>query len=137
MGGFRRNKKAISQIAGTLYPLHLLRKIEMLRATVAARVARPTTVLMGTNKGKIVSWNASRGFGFVENAADKMQYFVHNSSVAVGNGGFPALTLGQAVEFDFTSADDRGRISATNVTAIGGAPLLAGQRPLAPREDDY
>jgi cold shock CspA family protein len=113
------------------------RKIEMLRATLAARIVCPTCVLLGANKGKIVSWNANRGFGFVENGADKMQYFMHNSCVVVEDGDFPALTLGQEVEFDFTTPDERSRVSATNVTSVGGAPLPAGQRPAAPREDDY
>jgi cold shock CspA family protein len=101
----------------------------MLRATLAARIVCPTSLLLGANKGKVVSWNASRGFGFVENDADKKQVFVHQSSIVVENQGFRALTPGQDVEFDVNPADDRGRVSATNVTSIGGAPLPAGQRP--------
>ena len=79
------------------------------------------------NKGKVVSWMAGRGFGFIEDEADKKQHFVHFSALKVETGGFRALTIGQEVEFDVTSQD--GRTKAENVSAPGGAALPSGPRP--------
>lgn len=79
------------------------------------------------NKGKVVSWMAGRGFGFIEDEADKKQHFVHFSTLQVVPGGFRALTVGQEVQFEVNSQD--GRTRAENVTAANGEPLPSGPRP--------
>lgn len=79
------------------------------------------------NKGKVISWIASRGFGFIEDDADKKQHFVHFSALKVVQGGFKALNAGQEVEFDVVQQD--GRTRADNVTKVGGGLLESGPRP--------
>ena len=86
-----------------------------------------STALLMAEKGKCVSWMNNRGFGFIEDDADKKQHFVHFSALKVEAGGFRALTTGQEVEFDIASQD--GRTRAENVTAPGGSPLPSGPRP--------
>lgn len=85
------------------------------------------------NTGKVVSWMAGRGFGFVEDAEDKKQHFVHFSTLQVVPGGFRALTVGQEVQFEINTQD--GRTRAENVTALNGEPLPSGPRP-PERSDD-
>ena len=98
----------------------------MLRATTLNRsVFSASAVLL--NKGKVVSWMSGRGFGFVEDDADKKQHFVHFSALKVEAGGYRGLTVGQEVEFDVATQD--GRTRAENVQAPGGAPLPSGPRP--------
>ncbi len=86
-----------------------------------------TAALFMPVKGKCISWLATRGFGFVEDADDKKQHFVHHSALKVEAGGFRALTVGQDVEFDVVNQD--GRTKADNVTGLGGQPLPTGPRP--------
>lgn len=96
----------------------------MLRATFLSRMA-PCAILL--NKGRVVSWMSNRGFGFIEDDADKKQHFVHFSALQAEAGGFRALTVGQEVEFEVASQD--GRTRAENVTGPGGAKLPSGPRP--------
>jgi cold shock CspA family protein len=77
--------------------------------------------------GRVMSWMAGRGFGFIESDDDKKQHFVHFSAVKVEAGGFRALQVDQRVEFQIVEQD--GRTRAENVTAPGGAPLPSGPRP--------
>lgn len=70
---------------------------------------------------------SGRGFGFIEDDADKKQHFVHFSALQTETGGFRALTVGQEVEFEVASQD--GRTRAENVTSPGGAKLPSGPRP--------
>ena len=98
----------------------------MMRMTSLNRAAFGATAAL-LNKGKVISWIAGRGFGFVEDDADKKQHFVHFSALKVETGGFRALNVGQEVEFDVASQD--GRTRAENVSAPGGAPLPSGPRP--------
>ena len=97
-----------------------------MRMTAMNRSAFSATAAL-LNKGKVATWMAGRGFGFIEDEADKKQHFVHFSALKVETGGFRALTIGQEVEFDVTSQD--GRTKAENVSAPGGAPLPSGPRP--------
>lgn len=96
----------------------------MLRLTSISRFCATSALL---NQGKVVSWMSGRGFGFVEDNADKAQHFVHFSALKTEAGGFRALTIGQEVEYDVSTQD--GRTRAENVSSIGGAPLPSGPRP--------
>ncbi len=97
-----------------------------MRMTVANRAAFSASAAL-LNKGKVVSWMSGRGFGFIEDEADKKQHFVHHSGLKVETGGYRALSVGQEVEFDVTSQD--GRTKAENVSGPGGQPLPSGPRP--------
>eukprot|EP00658_Telonema_sp_P-2_P010005 TRINITY_DN13744_c0_g1_i1.p1 TRINITY_DN13744_c0_g1~~TRINITY_DN13744_c0_g1_i1.p1 ORF type:complete len:101 (-),score=24.57 TRINITY_DN13744_c0_g1_i1:79-381(-) len=77
-----------------------------------------------SNVGKVASWMAGRGFGFVEDDNDKKQHFVHFTALQVEPGGFQALSVGQEIEFEVNSRE--GRTRAENVTAVGGSPLPSG-----------
>lgn len=96
----------------------------MFRISAVSRIAPSLTLL---NKGKVVSWMSGRGFGFVEDDADKKQHFVHFSALQTETGGYRALAVGQEVEFEVAAHD--GRTRAENVTAPGGAKLPSGPRP--------
>lgn len=96
----------------------------MFRATLLTRLA-PSAVLLNT--GKVVAWMNGRGFGFIEDDADKKQHFVHFSALQTETGGFRALTVGQEVEFEVAQQD--GRTRAENVTGPQGAKLPSGPRP--------
>ena len=86
--------------------------------------ATPVALVM---KGKVISWMAGRGFGFVEDNESKKQHFTHFSSLKIEAGGYRAVNVGQEVEFDTAVVDGRSR--AENVTAPGGLPLPSGVRP--------
>ncbi|KPA85454.1 putative mitochondrial RNA binding protein rbp16 [Leptomonas pyrrhocoris] len=96
----------------------------MFRASVISRIA-PSLMLLNT--GKVISWMSGRGFGFVEDDADKKQHFVHFSALQTETGGYRAVAVGQEVEFEVATQD--GRTRAENVTAPGGAKLPSGPRP--------
>ncbi|KPI89133.1 putative RNA binding protein rbp16 [Leptomonas seymouri] len=96
----------------------------MFRATIISRIA-PSLVLLNT--GKVVSWMSGRGFGFIEDDADKKQHFVHFSALQTETGGYRAVAVGQEVEFEVSTQD--GRTRAENVTGPGGARLPSGPRP--------
>ncbi|KAG5474319.1 hypothetical protein LSCM1_03099 [Leishmania martiniquensis] len=96
----------------------------MFRVSSVSRIA-PSMALLNT--GKVVSWMSGRGFGFIEDSADKKQHFVHFSALQTETGGYRALTVDQEVEFEVASQD--GRTRAENVTGPGGAKLPSGPRP--------
>ncbi|AIN99721.1 RNA binding protein rbp16, putative [Leishmania panamensis] len=96
----------------------------MFRVSSVHRIA-PSLALLNT--GKVVSWMSGRGFGFIEDNADKKQHFVHFSALQTETGGYRALAVDQEVEFEVASQD--GRTRAENVTAPGGAKLPSGPRP--------
>lgn len=96
----------------------------MLRSSLVSRLGAS---LMLCNTGKVVSWMNGRGFGFIEDDADKKQHFVHFSALQTETGGFRALTVGQEVEFEVATQD--GRTRAENVTCPGGEKLPSGPRP--------
>ena len=62
----------------------------MMRMSGMSRAAFSTSAVL-LNKGKVVSWMAGRGFGFVEDDGDKKQHFVHFSALKVETGGNRAL----------------------------------------------
>ena len=112
----------------TLSVAKMLRSLGLTSSSVAARRAFASTSLCFAPKtGKVVSWMQGRGYGFIEDHAEKKQHFVHFSVLKTEAGGFRALSVGQEVEFDVTEADGRPR--AENVTAPGGNPLPSGERP--------
>ncbi|KAG5498237.1 hypothetical protein JIQ42_03041 [Leishmania sp. Namibia] len=96
----------------------------MFRVSSVSRIA-PSLALLNT--GKVVSWMSGRGFGFIEDNADKKQHFVHFSALQTETGGYRALAVDQEVEFEVASQD--GRTRAENVTGPGGAKLPSGPRP--------
>ena len=63
------------------------------------------------NKGTVKWFNAQKGFGFITNAADGEDVFVHFSGLAMD--GFKTLEDGQNVTFDITQGN-RG-LQAVNV----------------------
>ena len=66
------------------------------------------------NNGTVKWFNAQKGFGFITNAADGEDVFVHYSSIQTD--GFKTLQEGQSVTFD-TEADPRDskKVRAVNV----------------------
>ena len=98
------------------------------RSLAASRAAfASTAAMLMPAKGKVVSWIAGRGFGFIEDDSDKKQHFVHFSALQIEPGGYKGLAVGQEVEFEVTSQD--GRTKADQVTGPNGAPLPSGPRP--------
>lgn len=63
------------------------------------------------NKGTVKWFNSTKGFGFITNAENGEDLFVHFSGIA--SDGFKTLEEGQNVTFDITKGD-RG-LQATNV----------------------
>jgi CspA family cold shock protein len=64
------------------------------------------------NKGTVKWFNSTKGFGFITNADNGEDIFVHFSGIATD--GFKTLEEGQNVNFEITKGD-RG-LQATNVT---------------------
>ncbi len=52
------------------------------------------------NKGTVKWFNAQKGFGFITNADDNEDVFVHFSGIA--SNGFKTLEEGQSVTFEIT-----------------------------------
>jgi CspA family cold shock protein len=63
------------------------------------------------NKGTVKWFNSTKGFGFITNAENGEDLFVHFSGIV--SDGFKTLEEGQNVTFDITKGD-RG-LQATNV----------------------
>ena len=105
----------------------MLRRATASVSTPALGRAFATTQILYPS-GKVITWIAHKGFGFIEEGSDdKRQVFVHQSNVKVEEGGFRALSVGQEVEFQLE--EQNGKVSAVNVTGAGGALLPSGQRP--------
>ncbi|CAO2167349.1 unnamed protein product [Urochloa humidicola] len=76
--------------------------------------------------GTVKWFNPTKGFGFITPDDGSEDLFVHQSSLK--SDGYRSLNDGEIVEFEVSDGSD-GRTKAVEVTAPGGAPLAAGQRP--------
>lgn len=65
--------------------------------------------------GTVKFFNATKGFGFIEQGNGKPDVFVHIS--AVERAGMRALNEGQKVSFDIVADKRTGRSSAENLQA--------------------
>ncbi|CUE98784.1 RNA-binding protein Rpb16, putative [Bodo saltans] len=77
------------------------------------------------NRGKVDSWIAHKGFGFIVEEGTNKTYFAQKSGLMVLDDAYRVLTVGQEVEFDVP--EDGDREEAINVNAPGGGRL--GPRP--------
>ncbi|RBO93864.1 putative cold-shock DNA-binding protein [Nocardia puris] len=70
--------------------------------------------------GKLVSFDSSRGFGFIRPEDGGPDVFVHVNDIGLDED---ELRQGRVFEFDVTEGD-RGP-KAVNLSAVGGAPVAA------------
>ena len=68
-------------------------------------------------KGTVKWFNATKGFGFIQPDDGGKDAFVHIS--AVERAGMSSLSEGQKVEFELVSDARSGKMSASNLKAIG------------------
>ena len=66
------------------------------------------------SNGKIKWFNATKGYGFIENDAGGKDIFLHVS--ALEQAGIDTLEEGEAVSFEI--GDNRGRENAVNITKL-------------------
>ena len=82
--------------------------------------------------GRVKWFNNPRGYGFLSykgsDGADN-DVFVHYSAISSDTeNGFRTLTQGEYVSFSLIESDKPEKLQASNVTGVGGGPLLAEQR---------
>ena len=82
--------------------------------------------------GRVKWFNNQRGYGFLSykgsDGADN-DVFVHYSAISSDTeNGFRTLTQGEYVSFSLIESDKPEKLQASNVTGVGGGPLLAEQR---------
>jgi cold shock CspA family protein len=94
---------------------------------MAMRSFSTSLPLMALHKGTVKSW-LDKGFGFIEDAEDSKQHFVHNTALQVVEGGYRSCNQGQEVEFEVVTQQD-GKSRAENVTGPQGSRLPSGPRP--------
>ena len=68
------------------------------------------------NTGIVKFFNATKGFGFIEQGNGQADVFVHIS--AVERAGMPTLNEGDKLEFEL-EVDRRGKYAAVNLTPLG------------------
>ena len=96
-----------------------------------------TPVSGSTRQQGIVKWfNNRSGFGFVTTLGDDTKdIFVHHSGVSVNREQYKYLVQGEYVEFVLTeSSNTDHEFQATEVTGIGGGPLMCETRFLNKQE---
>ena len=96
-----------------------------------------TPVSGSTRQQGIVKWfNNRSGFGFVTTLGDDTKdIFVHHSGVSVNREQYKYLVQGEYVEFVLTSSTNTDHeFQATEVTGIGGGPLMCETRFLNKQE---
>lgn len=78
--------------------------------------------------GQVKWFDKSKGYGFITDLADKVDYFVHHSVLKVqGVDEYAYLVAGEYVEFELaqqTTPDAQGRLLASNVTGVNGGSLM-------------
>jgi len=67
-------------------------------------------------QGKVVWFNAQKGFGFLSDEATNKEYFCHFS--AIQSEGYKKLDEGQRVRFNVVTGP-KGKDQADNVVVIG------------------
>ena len=82
--------------------------------------------------GRVKWFNNPRGYGFLSykgtDGSDK-DVFVHYSAISSDTeNGFRTLTQGEYVSFSLIESDKPDKLQASNITGVGGGPLLAEQR---------
>lgn len=65
--------------------------------------------------GTVKFFNATKGFGFIEQTGGGPDVFVH--ATAVERAGMPSLVEGQKVSFDVEADRRSGKSAATNLRA--------------------
>ena len=71
-----------------------------------------------------VKWfNPRSGFGFITDIASNEDVFVHHSELVAPDNVYRTLTTGEYVSYS-TSEDGGGKVTATDVTGVGGGALL-------------
>lgn len=77
-------------------------------------------------RGRVVSWDLARQFGFVQSSEDGKRYFAHGRDVVCPRGTIPNPPVDFEVEF--VVLRHHNRAVATSVTA-GGGGSVPGSRP--------
>jgi len=70
--------------------------------------------MTNTNTGKIKWFNATKGFGFIEQTTGDADVFLHIT--ALQEAGIDTVNEGEFIAFDL--GDNRGRITAVNVKKV-------------------
>ncbi|HKX79965.1 MAG TPA: cold-shock protein [Novosphingobium sp.] len=94
-----------------------------------ARGGMPAQVV-GEGKGTVKFFNAAKGFGFIQRDEGGEDVFVHIS--AVERAGLEGLAEGQQVEF--TLVDRGGKISASDLQAVGDVIPVEKREPAPQRQ---
>jgi len=84
-------------------------------------------LMPGTRTGRVVAYNAHKGFGFIEDQQTKAMVFVHHSSLVRRDEGRRDLWVGEYVNFVLIP-DKEGRMGARCVTGVNGGPLMCQSR---------
>eukprot|EP00429_Kryptoperidinium_foliaceum_P042664 CAMPEP_0176113728 /NCGR_PEP_ID=MMETSP0120_2-20121206/57112_1 /TAXON_ID=160619 /ORGANISM="Kryptoperidinium foliaceum, Strain CCMP 1326" /LENGTH=152 /DNA_ID=CAMNT_0017447957 /DNA_START=65 /DNA_END=521 /DNA_ORIENTATION=+ len=77
--------------------------------------------------GVVKNWNEEKGFGFIGQDDGGEDLFCHRTALA----GTDMLDRGQAVSYDETYDDRRGKTRATNVSVTAAAVAVAGVATVA------